>query len=487
MTFLSPIFMFVFLPISLAIYALIPKYLKSYSIPLIGVIFFAAINLGSIFSIVAMPIIVIAIMTAIELYRKMRIRWLLNACRVICIVAIFAILSLRFVIGERGFFGVGIIMCLMAAVSLCADVLHGNGRVPDTAWDVVVYITFFPSVLAGPFITYGDFVEKLDRIDFGLENFSSGAIRFIIGVLKCVAISEVLGEAYDTILISVGGNMSLIMTLILASIYGVRIYYMFSGCSDMGRGLASMLGIRVEKDFRSSFKNATPCDYIRHFFSSLLNFCRAYIVKPVTEIFGGMFGKIMAAFFVSLLYAFLFSRSSEMVYLLIIPLFIAMLFIVIRTGKKRKGVNIFIRALGYIATFLTMSFFWWMIYIGAGDDMAVYFNSISNNNAFYISTYTLTLLGDIKYTLLPGVTAIGVWLISKMFSKTDKQLDQKQKQSSLDVKDGTAASSCEEGMTTVCLKYVAAVFLLLMLVFTVIILLPQYPSLSVNIFGFPFV
>ena len=462
--------MFIFLPLSLAVYSLVPKYLKSYSLPLFGCLFYVSLNLRSPFALAVLPASVIAVTVAVELYRKNRSPLPLNLCRILMLAATFTLLFMRIIYGGRTF-GIGSVFCLMSGLSLCSDVLRGKGRLPDTAWDVVVYMTFFPLMLVGPFVRYGDFVERVDRISFNVDNFSSGAMRFIIGLLKCVCVSAVLEEVYVGIVSLSENELSYLTVALLAVTCGIRVFYLFSGYSDMARGLASMLGLRIPKDFAGCFSSITPCDYIRGFCSGLLGFCRTYVTVPVSEIVSGISGNSVAAVFAAFFYLLLFAGNLETLYLLMLPTVTAMIFIVMHTGRKRRRISPWLRVVGSTATFLVVCFFWWIIRIGNLEDLTRVFELAATRSAMYVSPRLLSVFVDVKYMLFPLAVGVGCALISRMMRRNDDYLDSLQ---SVDDPLHAPIDTLKRTLT----RYVSAVLLLIAFCFAVLILLPQYPELA---------
>ena len=177
MTFLSPSFIFIFLPIALSVYSLVPKYMKIYALTAIGLAFYVIINLGSPLALIAMPTLLAAVTTSVMLYKRKKIRICLEICRIVSVLSIFSLLVLR-VIGVVGTLsGVGVVILLMSSVSICSDVLWNQARVPDSLWDVLVYMTFFPLFMVGPFVKYGEFTARIDRLDFCTEGVTGGAVK----------------------------------------------------------------------------------------------------------------------------------------------------------------------------------------------------------------------------------------------------------------------------------------------------------------------
>ena len=479
MTFLAPSFIFIFLPVSLLIYALMPKYMRPYSLVPIGVLFYVAVNFESPFALIALPVTAVAVSISAELFKRKKNRVCLDICRVISVISIFLVLALR-VIGQISTLsGIGVVITLMSAASLCSDVLWGQGRVPDSAWDTLVYLTFYPLKLVGPFVKYGDFVEKIDRINFGVENFTSGAFRFIMGFVKCVAVSAVLGEAYDRIYAAVDSEPGLASAVVLVLIRGIGFFSFISGYSDIAVGFSSMLGIRIGRDYGNFFCNVTPCEFIRNFFSSLLDFCRSYITVPVSVIVSGISGTAVAAVFAAFFYALVFSNNMETVYTLMIPLTIAMMMIVLRTGKRRKKVSPIPRVIGCACTFLLSSAVIWYIYMGGPEDTLRWLDKVFSTSAGHIAPEAINILRDAKFFIIPAVAGVCVFAAHLLFKRDDEYLDAVQR--------GESVEPIEDGWMRTAAKYIFSALLFSIFVFTIIMILPQYPYLASVSYFFPFV
>ena len=476
MTFLAPSFVFAFLPIVITAYALVPKHLKTYALIPVGLAFYVFVNIESLFALIALPIIVLSVLISVELYKRRRIRLGLKICRAAFVLSIFAVLALRVAGAVRVLSGIGVIIVLMSAVSICSDLLWGQGRVPDSMWDTLAYLVFFPLLMVGPFVKYGDFVEKTDKLDFGIECFTSGAINFVVGFVKCVAISAVLNEAYIDISTALKPSPDIFSIIILILIRGLGFFCFISGYSDMAVGISSMLGIRVGSDYGNIFCNVTPCEFIRNFFSSLLDFCRSYITVPVSLIISGWLGTVIAAVFAAFLYAVIFPDNADTVFSLMIPLSVAMVFIVRRTGIKRKKIALFPRIIGCTMTFLLAMTVIWYIYIGGPEELQ---RLLTTKLAYSSAPGVVAAMRNIKYITIPTAAGVCVWLTKLLFKRDEAYLDGRQ--------SGIGLLPHKDKAIKLVAKYAISTVLLVLFAFSVIMLLPQYPYLASTSYFFPFV
>lgn len=468
MTFLSPSFVFIFLPVAMAIYAMTPRLRRVDLLPMISSVFFVCVNLHDMLSLVYYFLISISSAVAIRVYKKTKKRSALITLGAIASICAITALIYRFTFGDRAVYHVGLLVCLAAVISMCFDVLANQGRVPDTPWEALVYVTFFPIMPAGPFVRYGDFIEKLDGVSFSTSNFLKGIVRFLVGFIKCVAISAVLGRIYDDVM-ALEGSFGLAVYVLMTVICGVRIYTFFSGYSDMGRGIALMLGIDIKKDFGDPFINSTPANYVRRFFRSLSEFCKLYIVSPIMRLFGrSWLGRVIACMAVGCYYGFLVCKTPEMALILLVPFAILSYFIMLLPRRKSNPSPLYKRIPGAMLTFALTSVVWMLISLGSFAEIGEALGNIASNGIFYSEYRVLGILANVENIVVPTVTGALVFTISRV----------------LDVEG--APREDDIPLRTLVIRAVALTVLAVMFVISVVALLPQFPDVVsyANVFHF---
>lgn len=470
MTLLSPTFMFLFLPLALAVYAPVSRFRKTDIIPVIGTVFFVCININSPIGLLYLLLVQAMIIVCTAIAKKSRSKTSFAVCRAVCFVGAVAIMVLRMFIDGRSMGCVGAIFSLMAAISLCNDVLYEKGRVPTNLWDGVVYVTYFPLMIAGPFIRYGDFVGRFDRLSFDISSFADGAILLMKGFVKSIAISSVMMMAYDEILTAAGNDLGIFIGVVLAAIYSVSIYVLFSGCSDIGRGISYMLGLRIERDMGDPFINPTPAHYLRNFFKGLTVFFKSCIAFPIKNALGdGMIARGISSFISAAFLLLLFSASFDAVIVLIIPIGVAMYRVLFykeneedKNGERGNRIEEWIlKVFGCIFTFFLVSAAWAVIKVGDIESLGEYFSVMRGNKMFEISYEVKAVLNNSKYYIVPLIGALISVLVS-VFVKND----------------------CQNVSTfRMIIKGVLLCALSVAFVLCVVIFLPQFPELSVSEFG----
>ena len=459
MTFLSPIFIFVFLPIVLSVYALLPKLRRIDLLPMISAVFFVCVNIHDFLSLAYYFSIVICSAVALKLYKKTKRRGFLVSLEALTFLGAVIALIYRFVRGGEAVYHAGLLMCLIAVISMCSDILKNEGRAPDTVWEAMIYVTFFPVMLVGPFVRYGDFIEKLDRLNISVDRFVAGAVRFMIGFIKCVAISAVFGEVVDEVMLH-EGKFGVLVLMLIAAVCGIRVYTFFSGYSDMARGIALMVGIDIKSDFKDPFFNVTPADYMRRFFTSLSEFAKLYIVTPIDRLFGGKaFGKVVACALASCYYVFVVCPTPELALILFLPASFLAYFIMFRPRERRISMPIWLKIITGFLTFVAASFVWFAISVGDVFELFELVRGVVGNGIDHASHEVRAVISRSEYMVVPLVSAILVFVGSRVLNS-----DMLEAEGDISVK-------------TLVLRSICFAAIVGMFIFSVIVFLPQFPNI----------
>jgi len=158
---------------------------------------------------------------------------------------------------------------------------HGAGE-PSK---YLLFVTFFPQLIAGPIVNYRDMAPQFDGLKYGLipSNLLLGLMVFSIGLFKKVIIADGVAPYSDTVfeLAAAGVELSLLEAWAGALAYSIQLYFDFSGYSDMAIGLGCMLGIRLPRNFESPYKASSIIDFWRRWHISLSTFLRDYLYVPL--------------------------------------------------------------------------------------------------------------------------------------------------------------------------------------------------------------
>ncbi len=148
---------------------------------------------------------------------------------------------------------------------------------PNTA----LYISLFPQLVAGPIIRYKDIAAQITHRTVGIERFSKGINRFVIGLGKKVLIANVVGLPADKIFAIPAEHLTTPVAWLGIVCYTLQIYFDFSGYSDMAIGLGHMFGFKFMENFNYPYVSRSIQEFWRRWHISLSTWFRDYLYIPL--------------------------------------------------------------------------------------------------------------------------------------------------------------------------------------------------------------
>lgn len=147
---------------------------------------------------------------------------------------------------------------------------------------LLLFMAFFPQLVQGPILRFGEFEPQLEQRSITADNTAEGLRRFIPGLAKKVIIAGAAGKIADTVFNSTSGSVLDWRLAWLGGIcYAVQIYYDFSGYSDMAFGLARMFGFNITENFNFPYGASSIREFWRKWHISLSNWFRDYLYIPL--------------------------------------------------------------------------------------------------------------------------------------------------------------------------------------------------------------
>lgn len=176
---------------------------------------------------------------------------------------------------------IGISFYTFQSISYLIDLYRREVPVQKRFTDLLLYISMFPQLIAGPIVRYDLVASEINDRHVSAEDVSEGIYRFLIGLGKKVILANQFSELADQFL---AGGMSQLSTSgacvgILA--YTMQIFFDFSGYSDMAIGLGRCLGFHFPENFRHPYCCDTITDFWRRWHISLGSFFRDYVYIPM--------------------------------------------------------------------------------------------------------------------------------------------------------------------------------------------------------------
>lgn len=321
MIFSSPVFLFVFLPIVLTVYFIIPRFLKNTFLLLSSLIFYfwderkyGFVMLGSILANYFF-VYLINKFRSNEKHKKL----ILITALVFNLALLVFFKYLSFIVQNLNqIFNIpievldgvaeihlvaGISFFTFHAISYVVDVYHQEKPLKNII-DVSLYFAFFPQLIAGPIIRYHTIVDQLIERKVNSKMFADGVNRFILGLSKKVIIADTLETLASDIFTINPMYLDPKTAWIGIICYTLQLYFDFSGYSDMAIGMAKMFGFTFMENFNYPYISQSITEFWRRWHISLSSWFRDYVYIPLGGNRKGQFRTILNLFAVFLLCGF---------------------------------------------------------------------------------------------------------------------------------------------------------------------------------------
>jgi len=175
----------------------------------------------------------------------------------------------------------GISFYTFKVITYLADVYRGTVPPQKSFIDLSLYISLFPQLTAGPIVKYSAVFKQLENRDHTLNNLAWGIAKFILGLGKKVILSNNLALIADSIFNFKSGTFGVLSAWIGLISYSLQIYFDFSGYSDMAIGLCRMFGFEVDENFNYPYISKSAGEFWRRWHISLGSFFRDYVYIPL--------------------------------------------------------------------------------------------------------------------------------------------------------------------------------------------------------------
>ena len=289
MVFSGAVFLYAFLPLTLAVYALAPQRGRNAVLLIASLLFYAFGEPVYVFLLLLSSVSDWALSLCIERRRGTRTAKLALAVSVLLNLGLLGFFKYAdfFLTTVNGLFGLslpltgvrlplGISFYTFQTMSYTIDVYRGHVRPQRNLATFATFVCLFPQLIAGPIVRYSDIEAELHTRRFCLEDIGTGARRFTVGLGKKVLLANVLGE-----LVSSAGNATVLGAWLGAVGYLLQIYFDFSGYSDMAIGLGKMFGFEFLENFNYPYISKTITEFWRRWHMSLSTWFREYVYIPL--------------------------------------------------------------------------------------------------------------------------------------------------------------------------------------------------------------
>ncbi len=319
MVFSSNAFLFLFLPLFLAVYYLTPNRfrLRNWVVLLGSYAFYAWWRVDFLFLFIGVTIwnYLIGLAIARNGVRAPRSgRWLTLGVTVDLLLlgyfkyANFGVGSLDALLSGFGFtpfqlthviLPIGISFYVFESISYIMDVYRGDTEATRHPVDFATFVALFPHLIAGPVFRYKDLAGQFESRAHTLDKFGEGSVRFMQGFVKKVFIADSIAPLANhafALADPITGDAWL-----GAIAYTFQLYFDFSGYSDMAIGLGLMMGFRFMENFNQPYISQSITEFWRRWHISLSSWLRDYLYVPLGGNRGGTFNTYRNLFLTMLL------------------------------------------------------------------------------------------------------------------------------------------------------------------------------------------
>lgn len=293
MLFCSKEFLFIFLPIFLVIYYLVPVKFKNIILFVGSIIFYAVGELKYVPLIIGSLVVNYIVAIFIEGCKiQNRLEGIDDNSKknIFLIIALIYDFGVLFIFKYLTFFTgiksnltlpLGISFYTFQIVSYVVDVYKDKIRAEKNIINLGVYLMMFPQLIAGPIVIYSDIARQVRRRSYSIEKFSEGIKIFTLGLGAKMIIANMLGSCWTTAQMYGIEGMSTPMAWIAMFAYTFQIYFDFYGYSLMAIGLGYMLGFNLPRNFDNPYMSRSATEFWRRWHITLGSWFREYVYIPL--------------------------------------------------------------------------------------------------------------------------------------------------------------------------------------------------------------
>ena len=176
---------------------------------------------------------------------------------------------------------VGISFYTFQILSYVIDVYRGQVGAQKNYVSLLLYISFFPQLIAGPIVKYHDVEMQIQDREVTAEEVKNGVFRFAAGLGKKVIIANGLAAAVDALYALDPGTLGIGPAWFMITAYAFQLVFDFSAYSDMAIGLGKMFGFRFPENFNYPYISRSVREYWKRNHISLSTWFREYLYFPL--------------------------------------------------------------------------------------------------------------------------------------------------------------------------------------------------------------
>ena len=176
---------------------------------------------------------------------------------------------------------IGISFYTFQIISYTVDVYRGETPAQRSFARLLLYVSCFPQLIAGPIVQYSDVAKQIGSRKTTAKDFTRGMQRFVVGLGKKVIFANICGMILRDLPLADAGAMSFGGAWYAGFVYMLQVYFDFSGYSDMAIGIGRILGFTYKENFDYPFIAKDVSEYWHRWHISLSMWFRDYLLYPI--------------------------------------------------------------------------------------------------------------------------------------------------------------------------------------------------------------
>lgn len=176
---------------------------------------------------------------------------------------------------------IGISFYTFQIISYTVDVYRGETPAQRSFARLLLYVSCFPQLIAGPIVQYSDVAKQIGSRKTTAKDFTRGMQRFVVGLGKKVIFANICGLILRDLPLADAGAMSFGGAWYAGFVYMLQVYFDFSGYSDMAIGIGRILGFTYKENFDYPFIAKDVSEYWHRWHISLSMWFRDYLLYPI--------------------------------------------------------------------------------------------------------------------------------------------------------------------------------------------------------------
>lgn len=413
MVFSDSVFLFMFLPLTLAVYYAVPFAFKNTVLFLTGLLFYAwgePVYVLIMLLSTAIDYCAGRLMDRFDSNKKIR-----KATLLVSVVMNLSLLGIfkygSFFIGSvNGIFGsaipdpglplpIGISFFTFQSMSYTIDLYRRNIKVQKNFIDFAAFVTMFPQIVAGPIVRYEDVSAQLACRRIDLRSMSDGITRFVCGMCKKVLIANSIGALWTDVKAQDYASMPAATAWLGIAAFTLQIYFDFSGYSDMAIGLGKMLGFDFPENFRYPYNSKSVAEFWRRWHITLGDWFKSYVYFPLGGSRGSTAATIRNTLIVWLLTGLWHGASWNFI---LWGLYYGVL-IILEKFVFRRLLERTPSALRHILTMLAVVFGWVIFEITSPASELEFVKAMLGFGGSFVNSFTLNALHNYAVTFIAAI------------------------------------------------------------------------------------